>query len=95
MLRQEPRLRAVLEDHAAHKPLVASVLSARFEKRWGEPLRPNEWGFNKVSTLLRAMSAVCEVETMQRNSASAPVLLVRPTAPRRLIAPVCHLTHLI
>ena len=79
MLRQEPKLRAVLEDHAAHKPLVASVLSARFEKRWGEPLRPNEWGFNKVSTLLRAMPTVCEVETLQRNSASAPVLLVRPT----------------
>jgi ankyrin repeat protein len=74
----EPKLRKVLETYAAEEPLVASVLGARFEKVWGEALKPKDWGYNKMSTLLRALPELCEVSTTQpKNSASAPTLLVR------------------
>jgi hypothetical protein len=74
----EPRLRKVLEIYAAHEPLVASVLGARFEKVWGEPLKTKDYGYNKLSTLLRALPHLCEVRaTQSENSASAPTLLVK------------------
>lgn len=74
----EPRLHKVLTLYALNEPLVASVLSARFEKVWGEPLRPKDYGYNKLSTLLRALPQLCEVSVIQStNSASAPRLLVK------------------
>jgi hypothetical protein len=74
----EPRLRKVLERYAVHEPLVASVLGARFEKVWGEPLKTKDYGYNKLSTLLRALPHLCEVSaTQSANSASAPTLLVK------------------
>ena len=74
-----PKLRKVLEAHAVHEPLVASVLSARYEKMWeGEQLQASKWGYKKLSTLLRAMPEICEVtQVAAQNSASAPFLMVK------------------
>lgn len=74
-----PKLRKVLEAHAVHAPLVASLLSARYENMWaGDQLRPKKWGFKKLSALLRAMPEICEVtQVAAQNSASAPLLMVK------------------
>ena len=61
-----------------NEPLVASVLSARFEAVWSVPLKPKDYGYNKLSTLLRALPHLCEVSIIpSANSASAPTLLVK------------------